>query len=292
MTELAQPKLHQKSSAKIRYKLAADNGWAQRFQLVIDDFVEGTKLYRLIWSLAFSDIKLRYRGSLIGPFWLTISTAIQIGAMSFLYADLLQTDIHTYIPFLTVSLTLWGYLSSIINDGCTCFSAHDTLIKGTRMPFLVHVVRSVIRNTIILAHNVIVIVVVFVLMDVHPSLYMLAAIPGFLLWLIDGVAISIFLGVLCARFRDIPQIIAAIIQVAFFVSPVMWQATTLKGHPGTENIILYNPFVYILDIVRNPILNEPLDIVSIGKALAISAVVILVSLVSFARLRGRIAFWV
>jgi lipopolysaccharide transport system permease protein len=292
MTELVQPKIHQKSSAKSRYKLTADNGWAQRFQLVMDDFTEGAKLYRLIWSLAFSDIKLRYRGSLIGPFWLTISTAIQIGAMSFLYADLLQTDVHTYIPFLTVSLILWGYLSSIINDGCTCFSAHDALIKGTRMPFVVHVVRSVIRNTIILMHNVIVIVVVFVLMDVHPSLYMLAAIPGFLLWLVDGVAISIFLGILCARFRDIPQIIAAIIQVAFFVTPIMWQVATLKGHPGTENIIMYNPFVYILGIVRNPILNEPLDIAFIGKALIISAVVILVSLVSFARLRGRIAFWV
>ena len=292
MSERAQPEAHCRFSTKRQYVLAEDKGWRQRFHLMKDDLLEGIRLYHLVWTLACSDIKLRYRGSLIGPFWLTLSTAIQIGAMAFLYADLFQTDIHTYIPFLTVSLVLWGYISSLITDGCHCFSAYDTLIKGTRMPFLVHAVRSVIRNTIILLHNAVVIVLVFALMGVHLSFYNLAAIPGFLLWLIDGVAISLLLGTICARFRDIPQIVAAIMQVAFFMTPVMWQAATLRGHPGTESVILYNPFVYILDVVRNPLLNEPLDALLVMKALIISGVLILVSLVSFARFRGRISFWV
>ena len=292
MSELAQPEAHSRPSAKRQSTLTADKGWMQRFGLVWSDLQEGAKLYRLVWTLACSDIKLRYRGSLIGPFWLTLSTAIQIGAMAFLYADLFNTDIHTYIPFLAVSLVLWGYLSSLTSDGCTCFSAYDTLIKGTRMPFIVHVVRSVIRNTIILLHNVVVIVAVFVLMGKPLTFYSLAAIPGFLLWLIDGVAISFLLGTICARFRDIPQIVAAIMQVAFFMTPIMWQATTLRGHPGTESVVLYNPFVYILDVVRNPLLNEPLSALFVMKALVISGVLVLVSLVSFARFRGRISFWV
>ena len=292
MSELAQPEAHRRPSAKRQSTLTADKGWMQRFGLVWSDLQEGAKLYRLVWTLACSDIKLRYRGSLIGPFWLTLSTAIQIGAMAFLYADLFNTDIHTYIPFLAVSLVLWGYLSSLTSDGCTCFSAYDTLIKGTRMPFIVHVVRSVIRNTIILLHNVVVIVAVFVLMGKPLTFYSLAAIPGFLLWLIDGVAISFLLGTICARFRDIPQSVAAIMQVAFFMTPIMWQATTLRGHPGTESVVLYNPFVYILDVVRNPLLNEPLSALFVMKALVISGVLVLVSLVSFARFRGRISFWV
>ncbi|MCX2564697.1 ABC transporter permease [Acetobacter thailandicus] len=292
MSELAQPEAHRRYSAKRQSTLTADKGWMQRFGLVWSDLQEGAKLYRLVWTLACSDIKLRYRGSLIGPFWLTLSTAIQIGAMAFLYADLFHTDIHTYIPFLAVSLVLWGYLSSLTSDGCICFSAYDTLIKGTRMPFIVHVVRSVIRNTIILLHNVVVIVAVFVLMGKSLTFYSLAAIPGFLLWLIDGVAISFLLGTICARFRDIPQIVAAIMQVAFFMTPIMWQATTLRGHPGTESVVLYNPFVYILDVVRNPLLNEPLSALFVMKALVISGLLVLVSLVSFARFRGRISFWV
>ena len=269
-----------------------DKGWGQRLSLEGSDVREGARLYRLVWTLACSDIKLRYRGSLIGPFWLTLSTAIQIGAMAFLYADLFHTDIHTYIPFLAVSIVLWNFISSLTSDGCTCFSAYDSLIKGTRMPFTVHAVRSVIRNTIILLHNLVVIVAVFVLMGKPLNFYSLAAIPGFMLWLVDGVAISFLLGTLCARFRDIPQIVAAGMQVAFFMTPVMWQAAILRGHSGTENIILYNPFVYILDLVRNPLLNEPLSALFVMKALLVSGVLVLVSFVSFARFRGRISFWV
>lgn len=292
MSELAQPEAHRRPSAKRQSTLTADKGWGQRLSLVWGDLREGARLYRLVWTLACSDIKLRYRGSLIGPFWLTLSTAIQIGAMAFLYADLFHTDIHTYIPFLAVSIVLWNFISSLTSDGCTCFSAYDSLIKGTRMPFTVHAVRSVIRNTIILLHNLVVIVAVFLLMGKPLSFYSLAAIPGFMLWLVDGVAISFLLGTLCARFRDIPQIVAAGMQVAFFMTPVMWQAAILRGHPGTESIILYNPFVYILDLVRNPLLNEPLSALFVMKALLVSGVLVLVSFVSFARFRGRISFWV
>ena len=274
------------------FALASDRGWVQRFQLAAVDLRDGLKLYHLIWALSFSDIKLRYRGSAIGPFWLTISTGIQIGAMAFLYADLFHVDVHTYLPFLAVSIILWNYLSSLIIEGCSCFISSDSLIKGTRMPLLVHAVRGVLRNTIVLAHNVIVIVVVLVVFNVKQSMASLEAIPGFALWLLDGVFISLLLGAICARFRDIPQIVSAFMQVAFFVTPIMWQASALSGHPAALYLIQLNPFDYILNIVRNPLLGIPLSSSDILGAISISVGLIVVSLVGFARFRGRIAFWV
>ena len=274
------------------FALASDRGWVQRFQLASADLRDGLKLYRLIWALSFSDIKLRYRGSAIGPFWLTISTGIQIGAMAFLYADLFHIDVHTYLPFLAVSIVLWNYLSSLIIEGCNCFISSDSLIKGTRMPLLVHAVRTVLRNTIILAHNVVVIVAVLVVLTVKQNTASFEAILGFLLWLLDGVCLSLFLGAVCARFRDIPQIVAAFMQVAFFMTPVMWQASILKGHPAASYLIKLNPFDYILNVVRNPLLGIPLTSSDVLGAVAVSGGLIVVSLVGFARFRGRIAFWV
>lgn len=293
MANLAPQRTNIKAFRKpTHFALASDRGWAQRFQLAAADLRDGIKLYHLIWALSFSDIKLRYRGSAIGPFWLTISTGIQIGAMAFLYADLFHTDIHTYLPFLAVSIILWNYLSSLITEGCSCFISSDSLIKGTRMPLLVHAVRTVLRNTIILAHNVIVIVIVLVALDVKQSAASLEAIPGFALWLLDGVFISLLLGAICARFRDIPQIVAAFMQVAFFVTPIMWQASALKGHHAALYLIKLNPFNYILNVVRNPLLGIPLTSSDVLGALAVSSLIVLVSLVGFARFRGRIAFWV
>jgi homopolymeric O-antigen transport system permease protein len=272
--------------------ISADRGWMQRFQLAAEDVREGAKLWRLAWVLGLADIKLRYRGSLLGPFWLTLSFAIMIGAMGFLYADLFHTDIHTYLPYLTVSLLFWNYLNTLVSEGCTCFSQVDSLIKGTRMPFTVHALRTIIRNTIVLAHNVVVVVAVFLILQVHVSLYALWAIPGLMLWLVDAFAIALLFGAFCARFRDVPQIIASVMQIAFFVTPIMWYGKILESHPRADLLIRFNPFFYLLEIIRAPLLGTPLPGVAVAKALIVSGGIIVVSALAFARVRGRIAYWV
>ena len=273
------------------FMISADRGWAQRFQLAAQDVQEGFMLWRLSWALGMSDIRLRYRGSVLGPFWLTLSTAVMIGAIGFLYADLFHTDIHSYLPYLATSIILWNYLSTLVSDGCACFSQSEPLIKGTRMPFTVHALRSVFRNTIILAHNVVVIVAVFVVMRVHVSLYALLAAPGLLLWLIDGLAISLLLGAFCARFRDVPQIVASILQIAFFITPIMWNASILEARPSGRLLIALNPFFYTLEVVRAPLLGTPLTFGIAAKAVIVTAGLVGVSTIAFARTRGRIAYW-
>lgn len=293
MAELSQPNAGLRQFRKpTHFSMSADRGWSQRFQLAATDLKDGARLWRLIWTLGLSDIKLRYRGSTLGPFWLTISMGVQVAAMGLLYADLFHTDIHTYLPYLTISIVLWGYLNALITDGCTCFSQSDALIKGTRMPFTVHAARSVVRNTIVLAHNVIVVVVVFTVMGIHESLYSLAAIPAFALWVVDAFVISLLFGAICARFRDIPQIIMSLLQIAFFVTPIMWNASILENHPRAELLVRLNPFFYLLEILRAPLLGTPMTVDTFLKSLAVSGSIIIVSAVGFIRMRGRIAYWV
>ena len=293
MTEISEPGSRIREFRQpVHFSLSADRGWGQRFQLAATDLKEGLKLWRLFWVLGLSDIKLRYRGSALGPFWLTISMAVQVSAMGVVYAFLFHVNVHSYLPYLTISMILWSYLNSLISDGCICFSNSDGLIKGTRMPFTVHAARSIVRNTIILGHNLIVVVGVFAIMGVHVSLYALAAIPAFALWTIDAFAISLLFGAICSRFRDVPQIIMALMQVAFFITPIMWYAKTLESHPKADLLIRFNPFFYILEIFRAPLLGSPLTMDMIIKALIVSVGIIIVSAIGFARTRGRIAYWV
>jgi lipopolysaccharide transport system permease protein len=273
------------------FTTSADRGWGQRFQLAAQDLRDGFLLWRLSWALGVSDIRLRYRGSTLGPFWLTLSTAVMVGAMGFLYADLFHTDIHSYLPYLAVSIILWNYLSMLVSEGCTSFTQSDSLIKGTRMPFTVHALRTVIRSTIILAHNVIVIAGIFIIMGVPISFYTLLVIPGLILWLLNGLAISLFFGALCARFRDIPQIIASVMQIAFFLTPVMWNAKILEGHPKADLLINLNPFYNVLEIVRAPLLGTPMTFHMVAKAVIVTTVIVAFSAIVFARTRGRIAYW-
>jgi lipopolysaccharide transport system permease protein len=273
------------------FTISADRGWGQRVRFATTDLREGLSLFRLIWALSMSDIKLRYRGSVLGPFWLTLSTGIMIGSMGVLYAGLFHADIHTYLPYLAASLILWNYLSMMVSDGCICFTSSEALIKGMRMPFTVHALRSVARSTIILAHNVVVIAIVFVVMHTPVSWVVLWSLPGLLLWLVDGFAVSLLLGAFCARFRDVPQIISSIMQIAFFLTPVMWTADILARNRPAAALVHYNPFYYILDVVRAPLLGAPAPLNHVLVALSISLVLCILAALTFARTRGRLAYW-
>jgi ABC-2 type transport system permease protein/lipopolysaccharide transport system permease protein len=106
---------------------------------------------------------------------------------------------------------------------------------------------------------------------------------------LNGSWISLLMGTLSARLRDIPPIATSLLQVAFFLTPVFWHPEQL-GKRGL--IVNFNPFRYFLDVVREPLLG---GIISSTTWLVVSAITVAGSLVGFlffARYRSRIAYWV
>ena len=282
--------LHSAARAVAVLDLHPDVTWAARFRFARRDVAEAARLWRLCCILSWLDIKLRYRGSLLGPFWLTLSTAVMVGAMGSIYATLFHMDLHDYLPFLTLSLVLWGFIGALVNDGSNAFLAAEGTIRSERMPFTIHAVRIVLRNLLILAHNLVVIVAVFALLNTWPGWEAVLALPAMLVWLVDGIAVAILLGGLCARFRDIPPIVNSLLQMAFFVTPVIWRPE-LVG-PSRTWLLPFNPFFALLQIVRAPLLGAVPTLADYGSALFYSVLLCGFTWVFFARVRGRIAFWI
>jgi lipopolysaccharide transport system permease protein len=264
-------------------------GLGARHAMALQDVFRGLGLWRLALTLSWLDIRLRYRGSVLGPLWLTLSTAVMVASLGFLYAYLFHVAIRDYLPFLALSLTLWGFLASIISDGCTAFTQAEGMIRSMRIPFSLYIYQLLARNVFILGHNIIVIVVVFLAFRMPVNMAIFAAIPAFLLWLIDGAAIALVLGALCARFRDIPPIVASIVQIAFYVSGVMYKPEML-GHRGF--FLLYDPFFTILQVLRAPMLGTIPSTATYVSALSCSVVLCALAWLVFLRVRHRIAFWV
>lgn len=275
-----------------KMSISAAQGWGQRFALALADLGETMHLWRLVLALSFMDIKLRYRGSLLGPFWLTLSTAVMVAAIGLLYAGLFHQDVGSYLPYLSISLIFWGFLSALTGEGGTSFTVAEHMIRAQRMPLSLHAARVVMRNLFVLAHNLVVIIVVFAIFHVVPSKAALSVVPALLLWLIDGMAICLMLGVFGARFRDIPPIIASIVQIAFYVTPVIWSPTmVLHRHIGRV-LVEWNPFYALLEILRGPLLGLPLEPQAWVMALGYSALLLLLSGLTFTRARARIAYWI
>ncbi|WP_298284380.1 ABC transporter permease [Acidocella sp.] len=270
--------------------ITAETGVGAALGQAMSDLTESWRLRRLVWTLALFDIRLRYRGSLLGPFWLTLSTAVMIGAIGLLYARLFHQNISAYLPFLTISLMLWTFISTIATEGATCLTQADHMIRSMRMPHSLHAARVVARNLLVLAHNLVVILVVFALYRVAPGPAAWSVAPAFLLWLADGFMLSLMLGVVGARFRDIPPIVTSVMQIAFYVTPIMWNPSMLAG--GEMGILRLNPFDALIEIMRGPLLGQGLNGHAWAMALFYSALLAAGSFYVFARTRRRIPYWV
>ncbi len=263
---------------------AGRNRWAMA------DIASGARLWRLAMALGWLDIRLRYRGSMLGPFWLTISTGVMVAALGLLYSTLFKIDLHDYLPFLALSQVLWGFLAALVSEACSTFTDAESVIRSVRMPFFVFAMRTLIRNTIALGHNIVVIVVVFAIFAVWPHWQSLLAIPGLLLWAVDALFLTLMLGAFCARFRDIQPIVNSVMQIAFFITPVIWKPTQLS--PATIEKLALNPFFDLLEIVRGPILGTDIAPSTWAGAIGYSVVLCAISWAFFVRARSRITFWV
>ncbi|MFJ4145755.1 ABC transporter permease [Pseudomonas sp. NPDC089734] len=241
------------------------------------------------WAfLGSHDIRQRYRRSVLGPFWITLSTAVLIGGLGVMYAGLFKMDVHEYIPYLAAGMITWNFMSLVINESCFVFTGAEGSIKAARMPLSSYVLRLVWRNLLVFLHNAVVLVgVVLWFLPFNPmglllAVVGLAVIGVFLFWL------ALLVGLLSARFRDIPQIVANVLQVVFFMTPIMWKADVLNNRMWIAEI---NPFYYMLELVRNPLLGQPLTWDLWGNVGVVLLAVAAVSFLFFARFRTRIVYW-
>lgn len=253
------------------------------------DIREGLSHWRLAWALARSDVTHRYRGSVLGPLWMTISTAVMLAALGFLYAKLFRIELSHYLPWLAVSLIIWNIISQALAEACTTLTSADGIIRQMPLAYSVQSMRMVMRNALVAAHNLPLILVVFLIFGVSPGWGVFYSIFGFALLAINAFWAGLFLGVLCARFRDIPPIVASVVQIMFFVTPVIWKPE-LVGHWAPY--LPLNPFFSMMETIRGPLMGTSVAPVIWLSAVICTLVLSVVALAFFTRFRGRIAFWV
>jgi homopolymeric O-antigen transport system permease protein len=262
---------------------------SSRWAKAARDIAYGFMKYWLWTRMAVQDIRLRYRGSFLGPFWLTFSTLIMIAAMGVIYPHLFHTDMKSYLPFLASGIVIWQFLQSLINESCSTFIMVQDIILQSPMPFSVHVYRMVTRNFLVFAHNFVIVVLVLILFRVPVGLSVLEIIPALLLLAINGVWLGIFFGMVSARFRDIPPILANTVQVLFFVTPIFW-APELLGR--WETLFELSPIFAAIDVIRAPLLGLEPTRLSWPVLIVATIVGSGLTFVFFARFRSRIAYWI
>jgi len=246
--------------------------------------------HRDLWIyLAWQDIRLRYRRSKIGPLWITASMAIFCCTLGVIYSQLFKTNIAEYMPFLSMGFVLWALISGVLNEFPNTYVENASYITDIHInPFAI-LLRVTMRHLITLAHNLLIVVGVYIYFGITPGFEALLAIPAIALVTLNLFVMGISLSMLGARFRDITPITQNLVQVMFFVSPVTWMPKLL---PPDSWVVQLNPFAHFISIMREPLLGQPTE----GLSWFISGVTLLISgcvaAVLYRERSHRIPFWV
>jgi lipopolysaccharide transport system permease protein len=221
------------------------------------DWWKGSKQVEVWLTLAWFDILLRYRRSVLGPFWLTLSMGAMIIGMGPLYAALFKVDLNKFFPHLALGLIFWTYFSSIVNESCTNLISASSYLKNAYFPISLFVWRLTARITIQLFHHIIIFIPIAIWFKIIPQKdSLLIFILSLSIVIVNAHAIGITLGVLCARFRDMIQIISSAMQLIMFMTPIFWLPESL---PDRAKLLLLNPFAMTLELLRAPILGNPIS---------------------------------
>jgi ABC-2 type transport system permease protein len=298
------------------------NATGRSFERAIADIRDGMR-ERELWShLGWQDIKQRYRRSVLGPFWITISQGVLALGLGILYSLLFKLHLPVFLPFIATGFIIWGFIAGCLTEGMETFITNEGLIKHLPAPLTVYALRTVWRQTLMFAHNLIVYVVIVLIFIptlsgryaltsngtceanphaiCHPGLgwYTLTAIPAFVLLAVNAGWITLFLGVISTRFRDFPQLIGSIIQLLFYLTPIVWPIDQLYSGGNRENVswalhvVYFNPFYHFVQIIRAPLIGQAVSPWSWVVVGGITVVGWAVALLVMRNYRSRVSYWV
>ena len=277
-----------------------------------EDIRTGLRQRELWGHLGWQDIKQRYRRSVLGPFWITISTGVMALGLGILYSMLFQMKIETFLPYVTAGFVVWGLIVGCVTEGTDTFIANEGLIKHLPAPITVYVLRTIWRQLLMFAHNLIIYVIVVAIFfntlsspyymseqpigHHHPGLgfTFFMAIPGLALLALNGVWVTMLFGIISTRYRDIPQVINSLIQLVFYMTPIVWSPDILGrvGQRIGEVAVQFNPLYHFVQIVRAPLLGQEARWWSWVIVLVITVIGWILALVAMRNYRARVSYWV
>ena len=238
--------------------------------------------------MGLMDIRLRYRRSVIGPWWVTISTGIMIMMLGFLWSHIFNQTIDTYLPFFVIGFIVWNWMSAQINDAAGGFFSFQGAIKQIKLPLPIYILRLHTRQAIILAHNSIIIMLVLLFMHKGFSSLSLMALPHLILIELNLLCLSMIVAIFCTRFQDMAQVISVATQIIFFFTPILWQADILKDRVYLAE---WNPIYHWIEMIRAPLLGNLPTLNNYLWSVSSLALLFLIATYYLGRYRSRIAYW-
>ena len=228
---------------------------SEALQMTAREVVRSAKLWPIWMRLGIQDVRLKFRRSALGVGWIFVNLAVLVLAIGFIYANLLGQSPREFIPYLTIGLILWGYLTNSIVEGGNAFINSEGYIKQISLPIYVYIFRAFASIGLTALIALCAFVLVAVIYGVPLGTGTLLVVPGLALMMTTSLLLIAIFAHLNARFRDVAHMASVGMQVLFYVTPVIFPADLLRRRRNLSYVIDLNPMYHLLEVVRRPLLT-------------------------------------
>lgn len=259
------------------------------YSLAWQDVRDGISNYKTWSFMGFSEVRRRYRRTLIGPFWTTISLGIFIGCMGIMLSNIWHSSPKQFLPYFCSGFICWTIIQTIVLEGCATFTSAETYIRQVSLPYTLYACLIIWRNMIVFFHHLLILGLVLLYSRTPITFNTLLVLPGLIIVFVTGVWVTTFLGMICARYRDIQQIITSMLQLAMFVTPIMWKPDQL----GRKGVLIadLNPLYHFISIIRLPLIGEAPSVLNWSVSIGITIAGSVFTLLFLSKYYRRIIFW-
>jgi ABC-2 type transport system permease protein len=259
------------------------------FAVALLDLNEALRLAPVWLHSGWIDVVWKFRRTRIGPFWYTLGLAAFVLTMGTIWGFILRQDPAEYFRYVTTSLIVWTLIASLITEGAGVLVAGQATALSMRFPFVAFACAHVWRAVLLFAHHFVLYVAVMVFTFHSPGWPVLLAPIGLVLIVANGVWISLLIGMICLRWRDLGPATSTAMQIMLFVTPVFWSPQMLG--PELALAAELNPLFHLIRVVRDPLLGNVPPVESWIWVLGTLVVGMVVTLWAYGRFRDRMPYW-
>jgi ABC-type polysaccharide/polyol phosphate export permease len=218
--------------------------------------IDVMKIFRNAVHLALSDTKARYNKSVLGPFWPVLTNCFGVLGLSLVWGNLLNQDMRLFVPQLAIGLVVWQLIAGVLLDSPICFTRQAGMIRNVAIPFWFFSIRLLARHLINMLHNAVIVIGIMLYYELPLQASAWLLIPSLVLVVFNLYWILNLVGLMGARFRDIEHFVNGVVPMLFFISPVIYRTDKFSGD---INLVWLNPFSYMIEAIRAPLLGYPTD---------------------------------
>ena len=237
----------------------------------------------ILFNFALSDLKVRYRNSVLGILWSIIEPLLLLGVLFVVFSTMFKFDIENFPIYLLLGIITWNFFKNGTSIALGSLTNRAAFVTQIYFPRSIPGLSAGITASIMLMTEL----VILITLNFSPSITILYLIPVFLLEFLLILGISLPLSVLNAKFKDVEFIWGVVLQAGFFLTPIFYQFDML---PETvRSVLQFSPMVQIVTMAHHVAIYGELPTVnSVLYAIFSVLVIVVVGYLIFRKLQGRI----